>query len=272
MRRIRIPLVAVCLAAAVLVTACGGSNTGGDTSPSASPAVPQLAGTGWVLESYAGPDGSVAAEAGSGASMVFGDDGSVAGSTGCNRFAGTFTQQGADLTVDLGPMTLMACTSKALTAQETAVTAGLAATRSMAAGTDGAIELLDQAGGTLLTYRPGIAGLPGTSWQATGINNGRDAVVSDASVSAATAEFAADGTLSGSGGCNTFTAPYRIEPVDGLSIGAIAATKMACEPQVMTTEMAYFAALARVATYAIDGQTLTLRDKDGATQVTFAAR
>lgn len=267
-------MIALALATAALLSACAGSGSGGDASPSPSPtqAAPELAGTGWVLASYAGPAGDVEALPGSGASIVFGDDGSVAGSTGCNRFAGTFTQTGGELTVDLGPMTLMACTSEELTAQETAVTAGLAATRGVAAGADGAITLIDQAGGTVLTFSPGIAGLPGTSWRATGINDGRDAVTSDATTSAVTAEFGADGTLSGTGGCNTYSAPYRIEPVDGLSIGAIAATKMACDLPVMGTELAYFAALARVATYSIDGQTLTLRDDKGATQVTYTAQ
>ena len=35
------------------------------------------------------------------------------------------------------------------------------------------------------------------------------------------------------------------------------------------TESQYFAALDKVATYEISGRTLTLRDKDGAAQVTY---
>ena len=39
----------------------------------------------------------------------------------------------------------------------------------------------------------------------------------------------------------------------------------------MTLESQYTAALAKVATYSLSGDTLTLRGADGATQVTFTA-
>ena len=53
------------------------------------------------------------------------------------------------------------------------------------------------------------------------------------------------------------------------TIGPIAATKKLCPDDVMTTEDAYFAALAATAKYKISGDTLTLRDAGGATQVTY---
>jgi heat shock protein HslJ len=46
---------------------------------------------------------------------------------------------------------------------------------------------------------------------------------------------------------------------------------MACSDDVMAAESAYFAALENVVTYSVSAGTLTLRDADGATQVTYIA-
>jgi heat shock protein HslJ len=45
---------------------------------------------------------------------------------------------------------------------------------------------------------------------------------------------------------------------------------MACAEPAMEIEQMYFAALGNVATYLIEGNTLTLRDSGGAMQATFA--
>ena len=133
-----------------------------------------------------------------------------------------------------------------------------------------ALVLTDDTGATLLVYEADPSTLVG-DWTATGVNNGADAVETNAQTEALTATFAEDGTLSGSGGCNTFNAGYTVEGADGLIIGPIASTKMACPDEVMTAENAYFTALSKVATYSVSAGTLTLRDADGATQVTYVA-
>jgi heat shock protein HslJ len=110
----------------------------------------------------------------------------------------------------------------------------------------------------------------GTSWQATGVNNGKEAVVGLAGTSAITADFGTDGTLSGSGGCNTYSADFSTSGTDQITIGIIASTLMACPDDVMQSEQEYFTALGKVTTFQIDGATLTLRDDEGQTQVTLA--
>ena len=115
----------------------------------------------------------------------------------------------------------------------------------------------------------GMAGLEGTSWTATGINNGKQAVVSDAITPTVTATFEKDDVLSGFGGCNTYTSTWTTTDPDGLTIGPVASTLKACEQDLMDTEQQYFAALANVATYQIEGNQLTLRDAEGAVQVSF---
>jgi heat shock protein HslJ len=226
-----------------------------------------LSGTSWVLASYTGPDGAEnAAESGDVATLVFSPDGSFAGSTGCNRIAGTYTQDGTTLTFTSGPMTLRACEGP-VAVQESAIVAALPLVASFTLDTD--LVLMDADGSPVLTYAPGLSSLAGTSWQATGINNGREAVVSQAGTEKVTATFAEDGTISGSGGCNTYSGTFTTGEGGAITIGPVAATEMACPEPAMQIEQTYFAALGNATTYELEGSTLTLRDANGATQVTF---
>ena len=251
----------------LVIAGCGSSST--PAASSAAAAATDLAGTSWTLDSYSGADGAtVAAETtGSVASLAFGADGTFSGSTGCNRIAGTYTQDGSSLTFQAGPMTLMACDGP-VAAQETAVVAALPKVASFTSGAS--LVLLSADGSALLTYSPGMTSLAGTSWQATGINNGKEAVVAQAGTELVTAVFGADGTLSGSGGCNTYSSSYTTTGTDQITIGPVAATAMACPEPAMQIEQEYFAALGNVTTYQIDGNSLTLRDDAGAAQATFA--
>jgi heat shock protein HslJ len=256
---------AILLAGILAMSACGSTATPADSEPAVAT---ELTGTSWVLESYAGPDGEPVAAATSGdvGTLVFAADGSFAGSTGCNRIAGTYTQDGASLTLASGPMTLRACEGP-VAVQEAAIVAALPLVDSFTA--ESSLVLQDADGSALLTYAPGLSSLAGTSWQATGINNGKEAVVSQEGTEKVTALFGDDGTLSGSGGCNSYTGTYTTSGTDQITIGALAATEMACPEPVMEIEQMYFAALGTVATYRIEGATLTLRDAAGATQASF---
>jgi heat shock protein HslJ len=264
-------VTATLLTAAVAISACGSTSTPATeaASPSAASAA-DLAGTTWLLESYTAADGATVAatQDGDAGSLTFGTDGTFSGSTGCNRIAGAFTQEGSSLTLQPGPMTLKACTGEVAT-QEAAVVAALPAVASFTAASS--LVLLDSGGATLLTYAPGLTELAGSSWQATGINNGTDAVVAQAGTEQVTATFNADGTVNGSGGCNNYNATYATPEPGEITISAIASTKMACPDPAMQIEQQYFTALGKATTYQIDGNTLTLRDAEGATQVSFTS-
>lgn len=259
---------ALLLAGVLAMSGCGSTTTSGDSEAASAAAATDLSGTSWVLESFAGPDAEPVAAVASGeaATLVFAADGSFAGSTGCNRIAGTYSQDGTSLTLASGPMTLKACEG-AVAAQEAAIVAALPLVASFTL--ESSLVLQDAEGVTLLTYVPGMSSLAGTSWQATGINNGKEAVVSEAGTEEVTAMFGADGTISGSGGCNTYSGQYTTSGADQITIGALASTKMACPEPAMQIEQMYFAALGNVSTYQIEGTTLTLRDADGAMQATF---
>ena len=136
------------------------------------------------------------------------------------------------------------------------------------------LTLKDASGADLATFKPRQSkSLTGTTWVATGINNGKQAVVSVAAGTEVTAVFGADGTLSGKAGCNQYSAAYT---VDGskMTIQAPVSTWMFCgEPAgVMEQEQAYLAALTQVVTYNVDGDRLELRSADGALQADYTAK
>jgi heat shock protein HslJ len=264
MHRYGAPTVISAALLVLLVSACGDDD---DDQAAASVAPTELAGTKWVLSSYVADDEDVEATAVS--ALDFAADGkSVSGTTGCNNFSGTFTQEAAKLTISPGPMTLVACTDDATAAQEKAIVDGLP---KVASFTDtGQLALLDSKGKALMIYDANSAGLEGTAWTATGVNNGNGGVAASDLTGAISAAFAG-GALTGNTGCNDYNAKYETSGTDGLTISNVATTRKACADDVMTLESEYTAALAKVATYSISGNALTLRDADGATQATFTA-
>jgi heat shock protein HslJ len=101
----------------------------------------------------------------------------------------------------------------------------------------------------------------------TGINNGRNALVSLVAGSTVTLQFLVDGKVAGSAGCNQYTARYE---ADGskLRISAPAATRRLCpEAGLMEQEQAFLKALEAVATTRMEGNRVELRDAQGAMQV-----
>ena len=79
----------------------------------------------------------------------------------------------------------------------------------------------------------------------------------------------AEGSATGSGGCNHYRATYT-ESGSTLAFGPAVSTKRACvEPERNRQETEYFDALNRVASFAISGGRLTLRDAAGATLLEF---
>src|SRR5262249_2959727 len=127
----------------------------------------------------------------------------------------------------------------------------------------------DDKGAAMLIYNTNSSSLEGTSWTATGVNNGQGGVQSTALTGTISAAFRAEGALTGFAGCNQYTSTYQTSGTDGLTITDVATTRKACEADVMTLESQYTTALEKAASYSVSGTTLTIRDADGATQATF---
>jgi heat shock protein HslJ len=79
-----------------------------------------------------------------------------------------------------------------------------------------------------------------------------------------------EGHASGSGGCNRFAGGYSLEG-ERLSFQPLAATRMACEPDVMTAESEFLAALALTARAVVTDGELVLADPAGAELLRFAS-
>jgi heat shock protein HslJ len=195
----------------------------------------------------------------------------VSGSSGCNRYTGPYTASGSNLTFGALASTQMACAGNGGT-QEPIYLANLAASKTFTATTS-ELTIFNGSGHPILIYaavKPGQMG--NVTWHATGINNGNDAVVSVEAGTDPTAVYDPAGTVSGSGGCNTFNGPAVVDGTS-IKIGPLASTKMACANEAASTQEAqYFAALEAATTFELSGNTLVLRDADGAMQVTFESR
>lgn len=85
-----------------------------------------------------------------------------------------------------------------------------------------------------------------------------------------TAFFDGSGTVSGSAGCNHYSASYT-GILNGLSIGAPVATKMNCNspPGTMTQESLYLTAIRGAATFRIAGDILTVFDSGRSAILTY---
>lgn len=136
------------------------------------------------------------------------------------------------------------------------------------------LALYDSGGQVVLAYtvlEP--TPLVGTQWQVIGYNNGRGGVVSVIIGTELTAIFGEDGSMTGSAGCNNYSASYEVDG-GAISIGPAAATRMMCaEPErIMEQEAEYLAALETAAVYRIEGDKLELRDADGSLVANYTVK
>jgi heat shock protein HslJ len=86
-----------------------------------------------------------------------------------------------------------------------------------------------------------------------------------------TLSFATDeggaGRLSGSGGCNRYTATYTITG-DRLTVGPVAATRMMCAADTMRQEQRFFEALQAVERFEPQGDELVIAYAGGTLRLT----
>jgi heat shock protein HslJ len=134
---------------------------------------------------------------------------------------------------------------------------------------DDELVLEDDDGQELL--RLGEASLIG-DWEATSFRQ-RDAVASLLPGTEITARFRSDRTLTGSAGCNDYSAGYTTHG-SSVDIEPAAVTRKACtSPEgVMEQENDYVAALTQAASHTVEGQMLTLLAADGTIVATYLAR
>jgi heat shock protein HslJ len=250
------PRLAALLAVVTFSAACAPSMPSADQPPPAR--TPTLNGTAWVLSALPG----ATLVPGTTVTMRF-TDGRATGSDGCNRFGAAYRQTGGSLRVlENAVSTQMACDGPVM-AQARALMEALTTTTTFRVAGE-TLSLIGAGKAVVATFTAQSERIAGTSWRVTGYNNGRNGVVSVAPETEVTMSFT-DARLSGSAGCNSFTAPYTREG-ERLTIAPAAATRKMCPspPGLMAQEQAVLAALATVASAERDGDRLTLRASTGA--------
>lgn len=182
--------------------------------------------------------------------LEFDAENGVSGFSGCNSYGGTYEASlGRILFGDLFS-TLMACLDEALMQQEQTFLQALQNAIAYTIAED-RLTLTTSEGQTLVFVR--VWSLADTRWQLESLDG-----EPPAGAAPLTLEFDAAGRISGSGGCNRFSASYTLEG-DALRFGPIASTKMAClDEALMQQEMAYLAALADVSHYEQSADSLIL--------------
>jgi heat shock protein HslJ len=250
--KVRTTLLSTLLVAALL---------GGCSAMPSAADVPPLDGTAWRLSSMPGRTWS-----GAPATANF-EGGRVQGSDGCNRYSAPFPAQGATFEVgSRGVSTMMACPPETMKQAE-AYMAALGGAKSYRV-VNGQLELLAANGSVLVTLAPQSRSLAGTAWQVTGINNGRQALVSLLGTTTVTMAFTADGGVAGYAGCNQYTARTEADGARFRFVAPATTRRMCPGAGVMEQEQQFLKALEAVTTMRVEGDRLEFRDGTGALQVT----
>lgn len=261
-------LAGVALASCALLTsfACasdssGGATTGGD-----------LTGATWVLDHASMM--TLADSMPKNAQITLAFDGTQAqGSAACNSYGAGYTADAAAgaLTFDQFMLTAMAC-EPPLMDLESAYIAALGKVTGYQVTRDQAGLVLT--GGTAaLTFTPQppqeALGLEQTDWTLTTIATPESQAVSSTIAGTKVTALFDAGTVAGSGGCNAYHGTYEADG-SSLAFGPLASTKKLCEQDVSKQEQRYLAALDATASFAIEGDQLTLSDDAGQMLLQFS--
>ena len=266
------PVLMVLLIAVLLLAACGSDEAATEQVDTAGgqPAQPPagqsvvLENTPWVLVGYGDAANPIVVEEGTLVTAIFGLDGTVSGSGGCNNYNSTYTLEGNNLTV-ASPIasTMMAC-EKGME-QEQAYLAALQTSQSYLITEDGRLNIKFDNGTGIeqaLTYIPERAPLEGTSWTLVSMGPAANPQPPVAGANF-TAQFLREpkfpsGTVSGSTGCNDYRATYAASDNEMKINLPAASANTECPPGLPEQEQAFYLALNQVRSYVIVSQQMQL--------------
>jgi len=112
-----------------------------------------------------------------------------------------------------------------------------------------------------------LAAVSGRTWKLDSLGEASAVPVEGTEI---TLSFREEGGMAGSSGCNRYQAALEVSPDGRLSVGPIAATRMACPEPVMDQEDRYLARLGAITGYEIEDERLTLTDDEGG-RLTFVS-
>ena len=225
----------------------------------ATQAIARLAGTWSVTGFNNGRNGVVSPLADTQLTLSF-DNGAISGRAGCNSFRGSYTEESGR--IKIGPLAstrIMCADNKVMTQEQQFLKALESVQRWRIEGDHLDMHRADDQRALEATQAtlPKLAG----TWNVTGYNNGREAVVSLISGSQLTLSFE-NGVVSGRSGCNTFSGTYTTDG-NRIKIGTIAVTNMMCaDNKVMDQEQLFLKALQSVVRWNVQGDHLDMHRAD----------
>lgn len=216
----------------------------------------------WSIESLSVDGKKTAAPAG--ASVEIDSKGKVDARTGCNSIGAKATIDGDTITVGEKRTTLIACPEE-LAAFEKALN-GAFEGELKAKVEDKKLTLTSAGGDSIAMSAEKPAPLVGTGWTVTSLVSGGTASSlpkdKKGETGKATLTFAKDGTVSGSLGCNTFSAPAKTTD-STITFGPVRSTKKICPEPGMSLERKLLKVLDGKVTYEVHHRELTLKAADG---------
>ncbi len=131
------------------------------------------------------------------------------------------------------------------------------------------IDILILMAALLYACAPSLAGgLSGAKWTLTGLQTDGNSLLLD-TPNPVTLEIGKDGAIGGSAGCNSYFGSADFKTDGRLAISEVGSTEMYCM-EGMEIEAAYLGALVEAEAWSLDGDTLTITAKGGATRLIFS--
>ncbi|MDG6256634.1 MAG: META domain-containing protein [Methanomicrobiaceae archaeon] len=199
---------------------------------------------------------------------VFGADGLLSGSGGCNIYAAQYDAGGELLSIGPVASAKTICSEPPeLMNQEAAYLAALHRV-AFFAFSSGELRLLDGDRRTVLVFsRSGLSApteLTGRTWRLTHFDNGMGKILPVVENTTVTANFDPEGFLRGSAGCNAYATTCNAAG-EALDIGVVDVTQTFCSRPsgIMQQEATFLSMLKRADTYEIDGNNLVIRNNAG---------
>ena len=258
-KRIIIQLVKVLIVAAItFIVGCGEVESEIETPPGRD-FLQELSGTAWSLLTI-GDDG-IASDS---IVTIYFDDETASGLAGCNGYSASYSTGDDKISFEYVERANASCQLELMEIEENFIeTLTLSSSYNVEAFE---LVLFDNSGETALTFFAyELQPLQDTRWSLVDFHDSRGTLVPLLPETTITLEFSEDGLLSGSAGCNGYSASY--DAASGvINIAAMVMTEIYCmEPEgLMDQETAYLTALSKAASYTIVEDTLALQDEDGA--------
>jgi heat shock protein HslJ len=217
----------------------------------------------WDLTSYNNGKGAIQTViTGSQTTADFRADWKLSGTGGCNQYNAEYTTTASNgITITQPVTTLMACAEPVMQQETQYLSLLQQATKYEISGDQ--LTMYNSAGTKILIYKKHVpVPLTGT-WNLFNYNNGKGAIQSVMIGSTTNAVFGSNWKLSGTGGCNQYSAEFTTTASNGITITPPTSTMMACAEPVNQQETQYFSLLPTAAKYEISGDQLTMFNSAG---------